>query len=347
MAIIGACAGLVLLCGSMAASAGTNHSAGARGESQGRALPEHLFTPYFESYLTDSPATLSAESGAKYLTLAFLQTPSPGSCEVDWNGDTTTPVSWAVYGSDIAKIRASGGDVVPSFGGYSADTGGTEIADSCTSVPAIAAVYEKVITTYGVTRLDLDVESSSLTNPAGIDRRNKAIALVERWAASTHRTVQFVYTIPTFATGLTADGLAVLQNAVADHARIDIVNIMTFDYYYGTQQEMAQDTVTAADSLHASLHALYPGLSSHRLWDMVGITEMLGIDDFGTDETLTLADTTTVERWAAATGIGELSYWALQRDNGGCPGVKGSNTCSGLTQDPWAFTRILEPFTRR
>jgi hypothetical protein len=347
MAIIGACAALVLLCGSTVATAAATTASAARHPDQQRVLPEHVFAPYFEAYTTNSPAVLSAESGAKYLTLAFLQTPSPGSCTVDWNGDTSTPVSSAVYGKDIAEIKASGGDVVPSFGGYSADTGGTEIADSCTSVPAIAKAYENVVTTYGVTRLDLDVESSSLTNTAGIDRRNQAIALVERWAARTHRVVQFVYTIPTFATGLTPEGLAVLQSAVANHARIDIVNIMTFDYYYGTQQEMAQDTFTAADSLYGTLHQLYPYKSPRALWDMVGVTEMVGIDDYGPDETFTLADATTVEHWAAHTGIGELSFWAIQRDNGGCPGTKGAGTCSGVAQTTWEFSHIFEPITRR
>jgi hypothetical protein len=313
----------------------------------GRVLPRHVFSPYFEAYTTDSPAALAAESGAKYLTLAFLQTPSPGSCTVDWNGDTSTPVSAAVYGKDIAEIKASGGDVVPSFGGYSADTGGTEIADSCTSVPAIAEAYENVITTYGVTRLDMDVESSSLTNTAGIDRRNQAIALVEHWAARTHRVVQFVYTIPTFATGLTPEGLAVLQSAVANHATINIVNIMTFDYYYGTQQEMGQDTITAADALYTTLKGLYPDKSPRSLWDMVGITEMVGIDDFGPDETFTLADATNIAHWAASTGIGELSFWALQRDNGGCVGTKGAGTCSGVAQSTWEFSHIFEPITRR
>jgi hypothetical protein len=352
MAIIGACAAVTLLCGSTVAAASTagaantSTSAAVRADA-GRVLPRHVFAPYFEAYTTDSPAALSAESGAKYLTLAFLQTASPGSCTVDWNGDTSTPVSSAVYGKDIAEIKASGGDVVPSFGGYSADTGGTEIADSCTSVPAIAKAYENVITTYGVTRLDMDVESSSLTNTAGIDRRNQAIALVEHWAAKTHRVVQFVYTIPTFATGLTPEGLAVLQSAVANHATIDIVNIMTFDYYYGTQQEMGQDTITAADALYSTLQGLYPDKSPRSLWDMVGITEMVGIDDFGPDETFTLADATTVEHWAASTGIGELSFWALQRDNGGCVGTKGAGTCSGVAQSTWQFSHIFEPITRR
>ena len=34
-----------------------------------------------------------------------------------------------------------------------------------------------------------------------VQERNKAIAIVERWAQRTHRSVQFVYTIPTNTTG--------------------------------------------------------------------------------------------------------------------------------------------------
>jgi len=310
-------------------------------------LPGQLFAPYFEAWNGDSPAALSSQSGAKDLTLAFLQTPAAGSCEVDWNGDSTTPVSPAVYGDDIRAMRARGGDVIPSFGGYAADHDGTELADGCTDVNQIAAAYEHVITTYGVTRLDLDTEDNSLSNTAGIDRRNKAIKLVEDWAARTGRIVRFSYTLPTTATGLAASGLAVLQNAVSNGARIDVVNIMTFDYWIGTTQDMAADTVSAANGLHDQLAALYPHRSSAQLWRTVGVTEMIGIDDFGSAETFTTADATSVRDWAAGKGIGELSFWALQRDNGGCVGTAGSNTCSGIAQDTWYFTKKFASFARR
>ena len=78
---------------------------------------------------------------------------------------------------------------------------------------------------------------------------------------------------------------------------------------------------------------------------MVGITEMPGIDDYGKDETFTEADATTVLNWAQSEGIGTLSFWALQRDNGGCPGTKGSDTCSGISQPTWYFSNTFEPFT--
>ena len=94
----------------------------------------------------------------------FLQTAQPGSCTAYWNGDTTQPIAASSYGADITAIQARGGNAIPSFGGYSADTTGTELADSCTSVPAIARVFEQLITTYHVPRIDLDVEADSLSN---------------------------------------------------------------------------------------------------------------------------------------------------------------------------------------
>ena len=314
---------------------------------QQRPLPAHIFAPYFEGYSTDDPAVLSAESGDKYLTLAFIQTPAAGSCDIDWNGNTSTPIAYSTYGKSIAEMRDRGGDVIPSFGGYAADHAGEEIADSCTDVAKIAADYEQVITTYNVTRLDFDVEDNSQSNKAGIDRRNQAIALVEKWAACHHRIVQFVYTIGTNMTGLDVpDGEYVLQSAVANHARIDIINIMTFDYYDGLPHEMGKDTVTAATAVIDQLKTIYPHESVEQLWHRLGITEMVGIDDFGPPEIFYPADAAYVESWAAKTGIAELSFWALERDNGGCVGTAGSDTCSGVAQSTWEFSHDFEAFNR-
>ncbi len=320
---------------------------GATGHFFGRGLPRQVFAPYYETYDTSTDmATLSRQSGARYLSLAFLQTAQAGSCTAYWDGDPSQPIASSTFGSDIAAIQAAGGNVIPSFGGYSADTTGTEIADSCTSVPAIAQVYEDVITTYNVPRIDLDVEGNSVTNTAGTDRRNKAIAMVEAWAKAHHRSIQFSYTLPTFPDGLPPAELSVLQNAVANGAKVSVVNILTFDYYIGTTQDMLTDTETAASALVSQLESVYPQEPAARLWHMVGVTEMPGIDDFGPAETFTEADAIAAVKWADSNGIGTLSFWALQRDNGGCPGTKGAGSCSGLSQPTWYFSHVFESFTR-
>ena len=327
--------------GAAAATGGAGTGPGAFS----RPLPNQVFAPYYEMYDTSTDlAALSQQSGARYLSLAFLETAASGSCTAYWDGDTTQPIAPASYGADIAAIQAHGGNVIPSFGGYTADTTNTDIADSCTSVAGIAQVYESLITTYNVPRIDLDVEADSLTNTAGINRRNEAIALTEAWAAAHHRQIQFSYTLPTFPTGLTASGLAVLQNAVADGARITTVNLLTFDYYLGTQQDMVADTESAAAGLFGQLQSLYPTAPARQLWHMIGVTEMPGIDDFGTDETFSTANAVTILNWARHQGIGLISFWALQRDNGGCPGTKGAGTCSGVSQPTWYFSHVFEHF---
>ncbi len=328
---------------SQAASAAPAHTAGF-GFSP--SLPYQVFAPYYETYDTSTDlATLVQQSGAKFQSLAFLQTAQAGSCTAYWDGDTTKPIAPATFGADIATVQAHGGNVIPSFGGFTADTTGTELADSCTSVPAIASVFESLITTYHVPRIDLDIEGDSVNNAAGIDRRNQAIAMTEAWAKAHHENIQFSYTLPTFPTGLPPAELSVLQDAVADGAAISTVNLLTFDYFIGTQQDMVADTESAATGLVSQLAALFPSASQKQLWHMVGVTEMPGIDDFGAAETFSQVNAIQILVWAKAHGLGFTSFWASQRDNGGCPGTKGAGTCSGLTQPTWFFAHVFEHFT--
>jgi hypothetical protein len=312
----------------------------------GSALPAHVYAPYFETWTTDSLTTVAQQSGAKYLTLAFLQTSQKGSCVPTWNGDAGQPVSAGRYLSDIASLRGLGGDVIPSFGGFSADHGGTELADSCTDVNQIAAAFESVVTTYNVSRLDLDVESNSLNNANGIDRRNKALKQVEDWATANGRALQIQYTLPVEPAGLEANGLAVLQNAIANGTRVDVVNIMTFDYYDHVTTDMGAAAISAAQGLFNQLHTLYPSKTSAQLWAMQGNTILPGIDDYPKKtEVTSLVDAQRVLSFAQANGIGTLSIWAIQRDNGGCPGSRDKNDCSGIVQGTWDFSHALEPFT--
>ncbi len=80
---------------------------------------------------------------------------------------------------------------------------------------------------------------------------------------------------------------------------------------------------------------------------MTGVTEMVGIDDYGPSETFTTDDAVTVAKWASQHGLGLLSFWAIERDNGGCAGTKGAGACSGVAQGDWYFSHTFEPFTRR
>jgi hypothetical protein len=348
---VAAAAVALLASASAAASAAPAHHFGPR------PLPNRLYAPYYESYLApDTPSiTATAEaSGAKFMTIAFMQSKGTKSCGVDWNSAASQPLTY--YNSDIASLRKLGGDVIPSFGGYSADTfgahdHGTEIADSCTSVQQIAAVYEQVVKELGVTRLDMDVESNAETYAAGINRRDEAIAIAQRWAARRGIRLQIQFTLPVEPSGLGSAGLAVLRNAIADGVRVYSVNIMVFDYYLPNEgvMNMSKTAITCANAVHAELAKLYPQLSSRQIWRMEAMTMLPGISDFGKDETTTVHDARVMLAFEQKMHMNFLSIWAIQRDNEGpksCLGQADPNTCSGIKQAPWAFDHALEPFTQ-
>jgi hypothetical protein len=86
----------------------------------------------------------------------------------------------------------------------------------------------------------------------------------------------------------------VLQNAIATGTRIDVLNIMTFDYYLASEPaplDMAAEAISAAENVHTQLAGLYPGASSARLLAMEGSTLMPGIDGYpGKTEITSLSD---------------------------------------------------------
>ncbi|MCE7003860.1 glycosyl hydrolase family 18 protein [Kibdelosporangium philippinense] len=317
------------------------------GYDQPRPIPKHVLAPYFQAYLPGDPGDLAEKSGARYLNLSFLHTNKPGECEVYWNG---VPAAQPGYLEGIAKIRRNGGDVIPAFGGAYAGETHTEIADSCADIDAIAAAYQKTVTTYNVSRLDMDIEGDSLYNTAAIDRRNKALRKAQDWAKGQNRPLEIVYTIGTGPHEPNLDGIKLVRNAIENGVDVRMVNIMTFDFFDNKQHDMAQDAMTAGEALVKQLKELYPSKSNAQLWNMVGITAMVGLDDYGANgetgpkEVFTPANAIEVTVWAWLKGIGQLSFWALARDNGNCPGEH-KEDCSGVEQAPWQYTRTMRLFT--
>jgi len=318
--------------------------AGMRPEATTAQRASDVNAPYYETWAPNDLVRLTRVSGAHSVTLAFLQTPKPGSCSATWNGDPNRPITAAPLRKEIAALGRAGDDVIPSFGGSSADNTGTELADSCTNVAKITRAYERVVTTYGVTKLDFDVEGRSLDNRAGIVRRNVAIARLEAWAKRHHRPLRVQLTVPVQQSGLPGNVTAVLKNIRVEGASVSILNLMVFDWYdrKGTV-DMAQAAISAADHAHRQLAALYPHASSAARWHMEGLTLLPGIDDNPSkDEITTLGDARRILQFATVHRIALLSIWTLQRDNGQCPGAIDNNGCSGLRQTRWAFSHLLD-----
>ena len=310
-----------------------------------------VYAPYFETWTKDSVATIAEKSGARRLTLAFVQSEGKtgaAACTVAWNGSKNQPISAGKYLKQIARLRRDGGNVIPSFGGFSADNGGTEIADSCHSVPAIARAYEQVIRVYHVHELDMDVEARSLTHLAGITRRSQAIEMAQDWAAGHGFALKIQFTIGIEPHGLDKYNMRVVGSAVRHGVAVNSVNLMVFDYYLHNETKplpMGKLAIEAVTNAHRQLMRLFPHWSGSRVWRTEGMTMLPGIDDYPKKTEVTyLHDAAQMMGFAKAHRMSFLSIWAIQRDNGGCPGKIDSNSCSGIRQAPWAFSHLLEHF---
>src|SRR2546423_10690283 len=80
------------------------------------------------------PATVMAATGQKAFQLAFILAPNGGGCSPTWDG-TRSLSSDADAANLISRIRANGGDVSVSIGGF----GGTKPGPTSGSAPAHAA----------------------------------------------------------------------------------------------------------------------------------------------------------------------------------------------------------------
>jgi chitinase len=261
----------------------------------GGAFPAHYSAPYLQlnsSDAGDMAADLSA-TGDKFYTLAFLIPQSGCTMQWEYNGDSV-----GSFASQISSLQSQGGNVIISFGGAA----GGEVAQTCTSVSSLTAAYASIVNTYGVTRLDFDIEGSALADTAANNRRNQALAALQ----AQNPSVQVDYTLAVAPSGLPAAELGVLQNAQSNGVKVHLVNIMTMDF--GNGQNPLNDAISAAQATSGQLASLY-GISTAQAYGMLGLTPIAGQND--DNEFFSQSNAATLETFAASNGVQELSFWEV------------------------------------
>lgn len=250
-------------------------------------------------------------------------------CTQIW-GDTL-PIGADSYTDPlIAKAKSEGASVIVSSGGSS----GLALAWTCSTQSSIDAGYQAIINDYGVTQLDFDIEGAAIADTAAAARQMQAMKDLK----ASNPGLQFSMTLPVLASGLTNDGVNILKAAKNAGIRIDVVNIMTMDYYAGAGTEMGQGSVAAAQATLAQMQSVDSGYTYTNL----GITPMIGKNDDGS--TFTLADAQTVESFAAQHGVGRLAFWAITRDQACGGSANALSTCSEISQSSLAFTDAFVPY---
>ncbi|WP_051966860.1 chitinase [Kitasatospora mediocidica] len=313
---------------------GTADLAYAATVGPGPGFPARFAAPYVETWgSARALARARAETGLKYFTLAFVV--SDGGC----NGalDGSIPLDDGAWPAAVNDLRAAGGDVIASFGGGK----GRELAQACDSADSLKAAYRRVVDAFNLTRIDLDIEGETLDDEQGDDRRNQALADLQREYAAAGRTLSVHYTLPVNPWGLSSNAVDLLGNARSHGLAVDVVNIMTMDYA-SHDIDMGDTAISAANGLHDQLTRIWPEKTPEQVWAMQGLTPMLGAND-SAGEVFSTDDAARVASFATEKGLRLLSFWALGRDRPCHDGASPASGCSGTRQRPYEFSHILNP----
>jgi hypothetical protein len=290
---------------------------------------EMAAAPYLYEGWGDPPApsTVMSATGIRWFTMAFVL--SAGGCTPAWDGDR--PLIGGVDEAAISEIRAAGGDVIVSFGGWS----GNKLGPNCDSATALAAAYQTLVDAYHLKAIDIDIENDDeFENEAVQDRVLSALKIVKR----DNPDLTTILTFGTTTTGPDRWGIRLINQSAALEAAVDVFTIMPFDFAGGV--DMYASTVSAAAGLRSALQAAY-GWSNDAAYRRMGISGMNGISD---QQEVTSPDTwTQIRDWAQARHLARLAFWSVNRDRPCAGGTVGPN-CSGIAQRSWEFTSITAAY---
>ena len=309
-----------------------------------------FFAPYVDmaGWPVPNLLTISQSTGATLLTAAFLQATPEGT--LGWAGlSTLTPGGTSdqakAIDAAIKTFKAAGGDVMISLGGAA----GTSLAQSYAArgytAQALADAYARVIDTYGVNHIDFDIEGAAVADAPSIALNSQALKLLQQ----SKPDVKVWYTLPVLPTGLTADGINVVESALKAGVNLSGINVMAMDFGESaaptsgaSAQTMGTYAIRSAEGTYAQLSPLYGKYAKTFGYSQLGVTPMIGVNDV-TSEVFTVTDAQALENYARVKGLGMLGFWSVTRDTPGTLG-QATPTTSGVSSPAGSFSKIFNDY---
>jgi chitinase len=274
------------------------------------------------------PTRVMAVTGIRQFTLAFIL--SDGTCTPKWDG--RRPLAGGPDQAAINRIREAGGDAVVSFGGWS----GRKLGVRCRSPWALARAYQEVVDVYNLKAIDIDIEHTEM---ASATVRRRVVAALKIVLGHV-RGLRVYVTLGTTENGPDADGRDLIERAAAAGLSVDGWVIMPFDFGRPVAN-MGKISIHAAEGLRRDLMATYHE-SAAAAYRTMGISSINGRTD-EPDETVTVGDFKTMRAYAQDHHLARFTFWSVNRDRP-CHSWSTPDTCSGIPQAPFAFTKIIAQY---
>src|SRR5689334_2228386 len=281
----------------------------------------------FDNSPPDAVAVMNA-TGQKAFQLAFILAPNGGGCSPTWDG--TRAVSADTDAANlISRIRAAGGDVSVSIGGY----GGTKLGQTCGSPAATAAAYQQVVSKYQLKAIDFDLEEPEYENATAVHNELGAAQILQQNNPGLFVSI----TTASTPAGTGFFGQQLLNNARSLGFTPNNYSIMPFD---GGFSNGASSQTSALEAFRGILMSTF-GWDSATAYAHEGYSGMNGRSDSGEFFFQTVLD------YATGHHLARYTFWSVNRgrqcsppDNNGTT----SGVCSSVPQGAWDFTKFSVRF---
>ncbi len=270
-------------------------------------------------------------SGLKAFQLAFILAPNGGGCTPTWDGTSAVSSDTSVA-STISAIRANGGDVSVSIGGYN----GTKLGQACSDASSTAAAYQQVVSKYQLHAIDFDLEEPEYENTAAVANELGAAKILQQNNPGIYISV----TTPGTAAGTGWFGQQMLNEAKSLGFTPNNFSIMPFDGGFSG----AASQTSALDAFNGLLKTTF-GWDTATAYAHEGFSGMNGRSDSG--EYFYQSDFQTVLNYATSHQMGRFTFWSLNRDRQCSPADNNgttSGTCSSVPQASWDFAKFSVQF---
>jgi bifunctional chitinase/lysozyme len=289
--------------------------------------PKHFFAPYIDASLGYVPDMVSFknDTGTSHFVLAFLVNTDGTTCSYAWGGVSSVKDGPSGLYSNIKALRESGGDVMISIGGAN----NNPLAKVCKDVTELKNHYRNIIDNFDLAALDFDIEGGHVSDMEAIERRSKALKMLQDELHADNKEVAIWITLPVLPNGLTANGLDVVRSAMKNGVKLSGINLMTMDYggVMGCQSidsnhnrlsvDNSSCDIDATEAVFSQIKSLAQenglDLTDKDIWAMIGATPMIGVNDQEL-EVFFIDDAKKLRRHAESVGLGMLSMWSVARD---------------------------------
>ena len=263
----------------------------------------------------------ATDTGVKIYNLGFINpltsnpTNADGSINWGWGGyasltKNSTNSQYLGIVQSIQNLKDAGGTHIISVGGQAGDAPWKVTQN----VDSLEAMYLDIIKTYGIKRLDLDIEESN----QDADHNTANAKAIKRVQDATD--IEITLTIPIMPYGWEQKQINIIKAYLSQGVDITMINSMCMCYGTGVSsgEDYGDASIRAIENSITQMKEIYSNygleLSDAQAYKKTGCTVSIGYESY-LYPTFTTSMMQKITNHAKQKGYGMLSFWSMGRDS--------------------------------